>query len=177
MRLTINDYNLLSNDIKECNFKVRALLIDEERRVLVANYGGVFLFPGGGIDKNETMKDAIVRELKEETGTLYREEDLTFLTELNFFQKNYTNRNGSILNRLVKTYYFTGTYKSVDLQVQHLTEKEKRDGFKLELIPLRRLKELILENQNDNPRNIYFQREMLEIIDLYVHQMFQKRLL
>lgn len=167
MNLVINDENLQINEIDEFNSKVRAILIDEENKALIANYGGVILFPGGSIDDKENINQAIIRELHEETGTTYEETELTFLTQLDFFQRNYTKRNGIKKNRLIKTYYFCGTYKTMDLQVPCLTEKEKKDGFKLELVPLNELEKIILENFNDNPRNAYFQKEMIEITKLY----------
>lgn len=171
MSLIINDDNLQLNEINEFSSKVRAILMDEEKRVLIANYGGIILFPGGSIDNDESTNEAIIRELTEETGTLYKKEDLEFLTELNFFQKNYVKRDGRVLNRLIKTYYFRGTYKKGSLKLQHLTEKEKNDKFRLELIPLIKLKTHVLKNLNDNPRNIYFQKEMLEVIDLFLDKL------
>lgn len=169
MNLIINDENLEINEIDESNSKVRAILIDEENRVLIANYGGVILFPGGSINNQENIIQAIIRELFEETGVIYEETDLTFLTQLDFFQRNYVKRNGVKKNRLVKTIYFYGTYKSIELESQCLTEKEKKDGFKLQLIPLSELEKFVLENRNDNPRNIYFQREIVEITKLYMN--------
>lgn len=169
MNLIINNENLEINEIDETNSKVRAILVDEENRVLIANYGGVILFPGGSIDNGENINQAIIRELCEETGTLYEEADLTFLIQLDFFQRNYIKRNGVKKNRLVKTSYFYGTYKSVELISQCLTEKEKKDGFKLQLVSLSELEKMVLENHNDNPRNSYFQREMIEITKLYMN--------
>ena len=92
--LIINEGNLEINEINESNSKVRAILIDEENRVLIANYGGVILFPGGSIDNGENINQAIIRELYEETGAIYEEADLTFLIQLDFFQRNYVKRNG-----------------------------------------------------------------------------------
>lgn len=177
MKLVLNDENMQINEISEFNSKVRAILIDEENRVLIANYGGVFLFPGGSIDAKESINEAIIRELREETGMIYEERDLTFLAQLDFFQKNYMKRNGMIKNRLIRTYYFIGNIKKIELKHQCLTEKEKKDGFKLELVPLSEFERFILNNQNDNFRNIYFQREMIEIIKLYRNSFEQNILL
>lgn len=94
MNLTINDENLKINEIDESNSKVRSILFDEENRVLIANYGAIILFPGGSINNQENIIQAIIRELFEETGGIYKETDLTFLTQLDFFQRNYVKRNG-----------------------------------------------------------------------------------
>lgn len=68
--IIINDSNLNNNEIQKNGNKVRAVLLSDNK-ILVSHYGGVILLPGGSIDKGETADDAIIRELKEETGIVY----------------------------------------------------------------------------------------------------------
>jgi len=58
-----------------------------------------------------------------------------------------------------------------------LTESEKEGNFKLELISLDELENVIMENKNDNPRNIYFQKELLEVINFYQSTKQKKKIL
>lgn len=37
-----------------------------------------------------------------------------------------------------------------------------------------RIKKIVLENQNSNPRNIYFQREMIEVVGLFTNVLGQE---
>lgn len=121
MNITINKDNLQINQIKEINQKVRAILINSKNEILVANYGGVYLLPGGKIDSTETPTNAIIRELKEETGYLYKENELQYIFTLNHYQKNYPKMKGIILNRLIKTHYYIGTITQISKQKQILT--------------------------------------------------------
>ena len=61
--------------------------IDGENYVLltkrtVSPYNGFWCFPGGHIDANETSKDAIDREIEEETGLIFSGEFLFYFDEI-----------------------------------------------------------------------------------------------
>jgi len=167
MELIINEDNLDISEVQEVNSKVRAILFDENNQILIANYGNIILLPGGKIDNDETNIQAIIRELKEETGREYTKEELTLFLTLNYYQKNYPKRNGINQNRLIQTYYFIGEYKSIEKESQKLTEREQKDNFNLELVSLETLEIKIQNNINNNPRNIYFQKELLAVLKKY----------
>ena len=165
MEIVINDDNLKNNDIFEFSTKVRAILIDDNNQILIANYGNVILLPGGKVDKGETNITAITRELREEVGQNYSGEELEYFTTLKFYQKNYPTRDSKLKNRLITTHYFIGKYKGISRQ--SLTEKELKGNFRLKLFFLEDIENIILENKNSNPRNIYFQKELLTILSCY----------
>ena len=62
MEVIINEANLKNEDINEFSSKARAILIDENNRILIANYGGVILLPGGKVDEGETPREGVARE-------------------------------------------------------------------------------------------------------------------
>ena len=167
MELVINDDNLQFDEVKELTSKVRAILVDENNKILVANYGNVILLPGGKVDEGETLSEAITRELSEELGQDYSANELYFFVTLNYYQKNYPKRDGTFQNRLVQTHYFVGSYKGIKLDSRRLTEKEQKGNFRLELVSLEELENMILNNINNNPRNLYFQKELLTILVSY----------
>lgn len=167
MNIIINDDNLKISDIEETNIKVRAILINTNNKLLIANYGGIYLLPGGKVDDNENLAEALTRELKEETGIIYNENELKYLCTINYYQKNYLKRDNTVKNRLVKTHYYIGNLKNIPQKKQELTDKEIKGNFKLEYIPLNKLKNIIINNEINNPRNIYFQKELLKIIEYY----------
>lgn len=167
MNLIINNDGLKNNEIDEFGQKARAILTDDNNNILVANYGGVYLLPGGKIDDNETPIQALIRELEEETGTNYNEHDFAFLTTIQSFQKNYPKRDGSLHNRLVETHYFQGRLKRTIPDNQQLTDKEQKDNFKLRLMSLDELTNVVANSNSNNPRSKYFIQELLLITNYY----------
>ena len=163
----INEENLKDEVVEINESKARAILFFDNN-ILVAKYGGLYLFPGGKIDTFEDEYSAIIRELEEETGIVYDSIELEPLLLLDFYQKNYPTRNGNVKNRRIKTYYFSGAYKGIDLSKIKRTEKEKKDNFSLELINIEDLYKKI-EFLSDNPRNIYFNTEIKEVLDYLNH--------
>lgn len=73
--IIINDENMHEEPINK-KMKSRAILINSKNELLVANYGGVFLLPGGSIDEGENPSSAIIRELKEKIGISFKIEQL-----------------------------------------------------------------------------------------------------
>ena len=171
--VVLNYHNLKEGQIDRRLRKARALLI-KDNKILVSHYGGTILLPGGSMEFGEFPEEAVIRELKEETGITYDYYDLDPLYELKYYQKNYRLRVGCTVNRVVKTYYYVGECKGVDPDKQKLTRSEKKSNFYLELVEMKRLLEL-LEEKTDNPRKKFFDREIKETIKVY-EKTYGKRL-
>ena len=160
--IILNEYGLTTKDIEAVSNKVRAVLLDDDK-LLVANYGGVYLLPGGSMEKGETKEQAIVRELKEETGIKYSNKELDELYTLKYYQKEYPLRHDCLKNRLLVTNFYLGNYKGINKYNLNRTSKEIRDGFTLKLVNINDIDSLIKEiPSNNNPRKVFFDRELEE---------------
>ncbi|MGD6801371.1 NUDIX hydrolase [Rossellomorea aquimaris] len=85
---------------------VYALVFDElEKRVLmVKNAGSVWTLPGGAVETGETLEEAVIREVKEETNLTVEVEELLAVNEAFFLKKEvhplfFTFKTRSILDQ------------------------------------------------------------------------------
>ena len=163
--IIINDENINEKFTKK-KLKSRAVLVNSSNEILVANYGGVLLLPGGSIEGRETPDKTIHRELKEEIGIDMKTEQLKPFVKVRYFQPNYPERSGNKTNRLAVTYYYHGHIESISDE-RDLTEKEKKDGFSVEFYSINQIQEMLNSKKSDNPRRLYFDRELQAVIDYY----------
>lgn len=163
--IIINDENINEKFTKK-KLKSRAVLVNSSNEILVANYGGVLLLPGGSIDGKETPDETIHRELNEEIGVDMKPEQLKPFVKVRYFQPNYPERNGNTINRLAVTYYYLGHINSIS-EERELTENEKKDGFTVGFYSINQILEMLNSKKGDNPRRLYFDRELQAVIDYY----------
>ena len=77
--------------VSELSFRpsVYAVIIKEGKVLLVKNWGDGYEFPGGGIELGETIEEALVREVREETGLEIRVGKIVY-TGGDFFKLSFT---------------------------------------------------------------------------------------
>ncbi len=160
--IIVNDFDLKEEAVNKTVYKARGLLL-EDNKILIANYRNIYLLPGGKLDKGENEDEALIRELKEETGTNYSIEDFTKKIKLTHYQKDYQSTNGEITNRKVITYYYVGKYKDIDFDNIKMSKKEIMGNFHTYLIDIKELKEL-LTKEIIIDRKGYYDRELLTVL-------------
>jgi len=175
MEIIINDKNIADKNIESKIEKVRALIINENNKILIANYAGIPLLPGGKVDANERLEKAIIRELAEELGVNYNKEELQYYLTIKFYQENYPCRDGNICNRKLTTHYYFAPYKEPKEDLQSLTNHEKENNFHLELLSFEELQNKLNKLNKENPRSIHFKRELNIILENYINNKNESR--
>ncbi|MDP2648894.1 MAG: NUDIX domain-containing protein [Patescibacteria group bacterium] len=121
-------------------------VIIQDGKVLLNPAWDGYDFPGGGIDKGESIRDGLLREVKEETGLSVKTGPLLYVGE-DFFIANYIP--DTYFHALV--YYFVCTDPVGEISTDGFAEYEKKYLKKSEWIPLDKVGELKFYNPVDSP--------------------------
>ncbi len=152
LEVRIND-ETLNQDVKT-KIAARALIIkDNKVAVLYSKKYNAFISPGGGVEKNETLKEACIREAKEETGLVVKP-----LEKIAVLDCNYPKI------RIVHNYFVcevieegTDTFR---------TEHERDQELELRWLSLIDLKQAYATTSKSYKYDIWMQRELVVIPEL-----------
>lgn len=161
--ITFNNNNLTDTEIDKVVKKVRAVIINDRiGKILIVNYAGLYMLPGGKIDNNETEMSALKREILEESGIEITELELEPYLVINSYDKNYHTREYGTINRLTQTtFYVIHTDKEIDISKKKLTKSEIEKNHTITYEYLEVIEYLIRINNSFNPKRKQFDREIL----------------
>lgn len=159
MKVKLFNYKKLKeNEINDKVIRVKALIINSKKEILMARAFGTFQFPGGHIEPNESLSEALIREIKEETGIILKGEyDPKYA--IKYYLKDFPVRGN---NRSIEIYYFCiFTNERYNLNNINLDDQERKGDFKLEYINLKKLKQILKRNKKVVPINKIVNREIM----------------
>lgn len=152
-----NKDKIEEDSIKDKIIRVKAIIVNSKKEVLLGEAFKTIQFPGGHLEDNETLNEGLERELKEETGISINGVYEPFLC-IKHFIKDKAGDN----NRALEIYYFkVFTDEPFHLNNIHLDDQETAGDFHLFYIPLKDVPKLLKKTINDNPRNELITKEML----------------
>lgn len=102
---------------------------DNYAMIYSSKYGD-YKFPGGGLEKGEEPRDALVREVQEETGLLVAENSIEYIGMAEEIRKG---MDDDILE--MTSYYFVCQVKEETTQ-RNLDEYEREYGYNLKFVSL-----------------------------------------
>ena len=165
--IIINKGKLKPEEVTEVLDKARIVLRNDTGEFVLSHFERVYFLPGGKIELDETPAETIKRELKEETNIdIFLDDTEPFAVVKNYL-RDYESIDGTIVNRLVNTYYFTGFTSKDDIEYFNLTIPEKRDDLRAFYIDMEEARELLKEYNKENPKATYLALETLKILDEY----------
>jgi len=103
--------------------------------VLVSEQFGGFVLPGGGLDLGELPEEAVIREIKEETGIAVTQPVLVG-AESTFFKLPESHQGGFIQSILL---YYACTFVGGELSNEHFTDHDQKHTGMPQWLPLEKV--------------------------------------
>ena len=164
--LIYNNDNLFDSEINETVIRMKVLLIRNNNMIL-GYERGIYQFPGGHLEENESFNDCIKREIMEETGIEILDKDIGEP----IYKIVSLNRNHPDIGRNRRSeiyYYVINTNKDIDLEKTNYTKDELEGDFKVKEIPLNRVIEELEDNIINNEKNKVITPDMIRVIREYM---------
>ena len=162
-QLITNKYNLTDSDMTEVVKRVKVLLVNSNNDVLLGYSHNNYQFPGGHVEENETLVQAVNREVLEETGI---ELNITNIEPFACAIGYYKDWPAEGKNRKIEIYYYeVKTDEKPNLENTDYTENEKDGNFELRYIPLLNVENVWNAEEYGDKKGIA--REMIDLFGVY----------
>lgn len=127
-----NEDNLKDSDINNVVERAKAIIVNSKEEILLGYGNNNYQIIGGHKEENETYKDCLIREVKEETGITINDFDEKVILTIKYYCKDYPSKS---VNTLFKAdYYAIRTDQKPDINLINLTENEKEGLFEFKYI-------------------------------------------
>lgn len=160
-----NKYNLTDSEITEVVKRVKVLLVNSNKEILLGYSYNEYQFPGGHVEDNEDFIETVNREILEETGIKLNLINLEPFACIIGYYKDWPEKGK---NRKLEIYYYEiKTDEKPKLENTKYTENEKNGNFELKYIPLESVEEVLKENTEKYGDEEGIASEILEILSIY----------
>ena len=146
----------------------RAIIIKNNKLGMIYNKKyDYYDFPGGGIDKNESNEEALIREVKEEVGLEVIKESI----------KEYglviRKEDGRIEDLFIQENYYYLCDVTNNLLKQNLDDYELEEGFSLRWVEAKDVIDTNLNHEHydeDKIRNLHLMERIIKIINILLDE-------
>ena len=158
-----NEYNLKDRDINETEVRVKMILVNDKKEVLLGYSANKYQFIGGHVEEQESLIETAQREILEETGiSLELNQEMKPVAKYIGYWKDRPEKNKNKKTEIY--YYMLNCNEKINYNKTNYTEEEKKGNFELRYIPLLNLENEIIQNYNKYSDAKGIGTEMLQII-------------
>ncbi|MBO5138643.1 MAG: NUDIX hydrolase [Bacilli bacterium] len=166
MKEIIYNYDFLTKEeLTKKIVRVKALIINSKKEVLLGYAHKTYQFPGGHLEDSEDYLVGLKREIKEETGININTENLKPFMSIKHYVKNYNDTEDNCSVEIY--YYLINTDEKYHLDNTNYDDWELLGGYELKYIPIGNVEKLLHDTVEDNRANRAISEEMIEVLREY----------
>ena len=159
-----NKDNLKDEDVTEVVKRVKVLIVNSKKEILLGYSYHEYQFPGGHVEDKERLISAVNRELLEETGMKLELKIRPFAKMTNYY-KDYPIKGNNRKNEIY--YYSIDSDRKINLNRTDYTDEEIDGDFVLEYVPLDEVEKILVDNAKKYGDKKGISNEMIEILKIY----------
>ena len=162
-----NDDKLTEKEINDKIIRARGVIINSNNELLLGYCKGTYQFPGGYLEKGETILEGLKIEIKEETEIVLCGEYKQF-NQIKYYSKDWPEKG---INRYTEfNYFLIITDEKYNLDNNNLDEYEKENNYELRYVKLDELENALEDSINLNSKNKKVYPEILDVIKTYYEE-------
>lgn len=147
--MLINEEHLEKKDINSRVHKVRAIIMNEEGEIYITNMDYSYNLPGGRVEANENLEDALVREIAEELGIRAFKKEIQYIGNITFWHKDFPGEKARVNRENDVDLFWVVNPKEIKPERVQLTNYEKHYHFHLMNCTFQEIEDL-LNSKNNN---------------------------
>lgn len=163
-RVFINENNLEISDLDYEVIRVKGIIVNHKNEVLIAHNNNTYQFPGGHQEKDEDIDEALIREIKEETGINIQTLAGPFM-QITTYAKDYFNSGKNVCSKI---YYYRILSDDVpNFAETNYDELEKQTDFNLFYVQMIDFRQFLIESIDNGRIDKNIGKEMLLVLEEY----------
>lgn len=144
----------------------RAIIINNQKIAMVySSKYDYYKFPGGGIEKNESQIEALIRETEEETGLMIINETIKEYGYVHRIQRSTANKDEAFIQ---DNYYYLCNVKE-NKGKQKLDDYESNEDFILKYVYPQEAIKINRQNQSQEVAKLMIEREA-KVLELLISE-------
>lgn len=163
-QILINENNLELEDMEKTVIRVKGMIVNSNKEILLAHNNGTYQFPGGHKEDDEGMEETLIREVKEETG-IDVDLDLGPFMQIVTYDADYFGTGKKVCSKIY--YYVIHTDDVPNYEETNYDELECQTEFNLIYTDVVGLCGFLDDAVNDGMLDPGICREMKLVVDEY----------